>query len=280
MKNKRNYLSGKSRFLTLISFFIILFLSNISAKKTINVFDITTEVQVINDVSPNQAKKIALNEAKIKALREAGISESVSSQELLFKSEINNDFTDFFSSSSQIEIKGAVQSYEVASEKLYCKAQTGDIYYSITINAKVVKYSSSADPAFDAKVEGVNPIYLQNTNLKFSLRSTLDCHLLIFSIGDKETSLLFPSSYEESFKIKALEEYKFPISQINYTMFLDSGKMETNRLVFLFTKEKLNYINVNKEGLTNKEDLFSFIYSIPPDVRKIEYLTYVITKRE
>ena len=275
---KKKHLKDKSRIFTLISIFIILFIGNVRAKKTIDVFDITTEVQVVNDISPNQAKKTALNEAKIEALRKAGIGESVSSQELLFKSEINNDFTDFFSSSTQIEIKGAIQSYEITSEKLYCKAQTEEIYYSITINAKVVKYSSSADPAFDAKIEGVNPIYLHNTNLKFSLRSTLDCHLLIFSIGDKETSLLFPSLYEESFEIKALEEYKFPISKINYTMFLDSGNMETNRLVFLFTKKKLNYINVKKGGLTSREDLFSFIYSIPPDVRKIEYLTYIITK--
>ena len=106
MRNKRNLLEVNDRVFTLISVFIIVLIGNVSAKKTIDVFDITTEVQVINDVSPNQAKRIALNEAKIEALRKAGIGENVSSQQLLFTSEINNDFTDFFASSSQIEIKG------------------------------------------------------------------------------------------------------------------------------------------------------------------------------
>lgn len=269
-----------ARAVTLIVLFTLFFSSNVSAEKIIEVLGITTEVQVINDVSPNQAKKVALNDAKIEALRKAGIGETVSSQQLLFTSEINNDFKDFFSSGTQIEIKGAVQSYEVRSEKLYCKEQTGGIYYSVTIDANVIKYNTTPDPTFDVTVEGVSPVYVHNTNLKFSLRSTLGCHLLIFSIGDAATTVLFPSLYEESFKIKALKEYQFPISDINYTMFVDSGMMETNRLVFLFTKKKFTYIKAKAGGVTSKEDLFSFIYSIPPDERKIEYLTYVITKPE
>lgn len=274
----KTFLNINTRVISLGMMFFTFNMADVSAEKIIEVSGINVEVQVVNDVSPNEARKTALNEAKIEALRKAGIGETVSSQQLLYTSEINNDFTDFFSSGTQIEIKGAVQSYVIISEKLYCKEISGDIYYSITIDAKVIKYSTSADPGFDVKVEGVKPVYVHNTNLKFSLRSTLDCHLLIFSIGDNSTSVLFPSQYENSFEIKSHEEYGFPISEINYTMYVDSGKIETNRLVFLFTKKKLDYIKVDAGGLTTKEDLFSFIYSIPPDERKIEYLSYMITK--
>lgn len=262
-----------------ITFLLILFFEgNSFAKELVEVNGINTEVQVVNDISPNQAKRIALNEAKIEALRKAGIAESVSSQELLFSSEINNDFKEFFSSGYQIEIRGAVQSYEITSEKLYAKDGLGGIFYSITINAKVVKYDTRLEASFDANVEGINAVYAEESNLKFSLRSTQDCHLIIFNIGDNATSLLFPSVYEPTFKMKALEAYEFPISEINFTMYIDTGKAETNRLVFLFTKKKYNYIKVKKDGFTSKEEMFEFIYSIPPDERNIEYLSYHITK--
>ena len=257
---------------------ILFFQGNSFAKELVEVRGIIIEVQVVGDISPNQAKRIAINKAKIEALRKAGIAESVSSQQLLFSSEVNNDFKEFFSSGFQIEIRGAVQSYEVTSEKLYARDGLGGIFYSITINAKVVKYDTSPDASFDANIDGIKAVYVENSNLKFSLRSTQDCHLIIFNIGDKATSLLFPSVFEPTFKIKALEAYEFPISEINYTMYIDSGKAETNRLVFLFTKKKYNYIKVKKDGLTSKEEMFEFIYSIPPDERKIEYLSYYITK--
>ena len=56
------------------------------ASKEIKVQKVIGEAFIEKDISPNQGRKIALNEAKIEALRQAGIGESVSSQNLVFTS--------------------------------------------------------------------------------------------------------------------------------------------------------------------------------------------------
>lgn len=87
--------------------FLVISFFNALANKDVEVKNVRGEAFIENDVSPNRARRIALNEAKIEALRRAGVSESISAQNLLFSSEANGDFQDFFSYSSQIEIRGA-----------------------------------------------------------------------------------------------------------------------------------------------------------------------------
>ena len=72
---------------------ILFFLSSVSvANKKIKVENVSAEVEVKGDVSPNMALKKCINDAKVEALRKAGVSESVKAQELLFTSEVNKDF--------------------------------------------------------------------------------------------------------------------------------------------------------------------------------------------
>ena len=115
------------------------------ANEEIKVQNILGEAFVEKDISPNQARKIALNEAKVEALRKAGVGESVSAQNLFFTSESNGDYKDFFSSSSQIEIRGAVKEYIVVRERMYFK-DSKSIVFEIVIDATVIKYNKESDP--------------------------------------------------------------------------------------------------------------------------------------
>lgn len=251
---------------------------NILFAQTIyTVSDIRGVGLISGDVSPNQAKKQALSEAKINALKAAGIKEHLNSYQVLFTSQQKNDYSQFFTSDIQTEIQGAVQSYQVKSERTYCKSEY-EIIHEVTIDATIVKYETKPDMTFDANIEGIKKIYNNEEKLTFSVKTTQTCYLTIFNITDTEASVLYPNEYEKQAKCNPLEICKYPIAKIDYILHTDLSDAETNRLIFVFTKSPIPYIKMNKEQVTTHESIFSWIYSIMPDQRKVDYLTLSIQK--
>ena len=248
----------------------------IIAQKIKQVHDIKGTAFISGDISPNQAKAQALNNAKINALKAVGIGEHINSYQLLFTSQQKNDYSQFFTSDIQSEIQGAVQWYEVKSEKTYCKSES-EIICEVTIDASVIKYETKPDVNFDANIEGVKGAYNNDDKLTFSVKTTQSCYLTIFNITDKEAFMLYPNAYEKQVKCNAMELYKFPIAKIDYTLHTDM-KQETNRLIFVFTKTPILFIKMDKAQLTTHENIFSWIYSIMPNQRKVVYLTFLIQK--
>ncbi len=259
-------------------FFLFLFFGfNFFSQKTIDVKGIIGSANISGDVSPNLAKIQALNDAKLNALKAAGIEENINSYQLLFSSQFKNDYSQFFSSDIQSEIQGAVKSYKILSEKIYCKNEL-EIVCDVTIDATIIKYDTKRDVSFDTNIEGIKGVYNNGDNLNFNVMSTQNCYLTIFNITDAEAILLYPNLYEKQTKLNGSELYKFPVAAIDYGLGTDLKKQETNRLIFVFTKTQLPYIKINKEQVTSKETIFSWIFSIPPDQRNVEYFTLSILK--
>ena len=249
----------------------------ISAQEIIEVRDIKGSALIAGDVSPKEAKLEALNNAKIKALEKAGIEEHIKSNELLFSSQQKNDYSQFFSSDIQSEIQGAVQSFKIKSEKINKKSES-ELICEVTIDATVVKYKTKPDVSFDAKIDGLKAAYNNNEDLIFALKTTQHCYLTIFNITDNEALLLFPNGYEKQMVLDKSKLYKFPFAKIDYTLVTNLKESETNRLIFVFTKIEIPFIKMDKDQNTTTEDIFSWIYSIMPDQRKVEYKTFLILK--
>lgn len=247
------------------------------SQKTIDVKGITGTALISGDVSPNQAKLLALNEAKVSALKAAGIDEHINSYQMLFTSSIKNDFEQFFSSDIQSELQGAVKSYKINSEKTYCKSEK-EIVCEVTIDATVVKYDTKPDVAFNANIEGIKGVYNSGQNLSFNLKTTQNCYLTIFNITDTEANLLYPNSYEKQIKLEKMDIYKFPTIAIDYSLGNEKKKEETNRLIMVFTKSQIPFIKMDKDQVTTNENIFTWIYSIPPDQRHVEYFNLTILK--
>ena len=258
-------------------FFLLIFGFNYFSQKTIEVKNIKGSAIISGDVSPNLAKTQALNDAKLNALKAAGIEENINSYQLLFTSQTKNDYSQFFSSDIQSEIQGAVKSYKLLNEKIYCKNEL-EIVCDINIDATIIKYNTKRDVSFDTNIEGIKGVYNNGDNLNFSVMSTQNCYLTIFNITDAEAILLYPNSYEKQTKLNGSELYKFPVAAIDYGLGNDLKKQETNRLIFVFTKTQMPYIKINKDQVTIQETIFSWIYSIPPDQRNVEYFTLSILK--
>ena len=261
----------------LLYFLILSTGSNLFAQKISQVSGIKGTAYITGDVSPNQAKALALNDAKINALKKAGIGEHINSYQLLFTSQQKNDYSQFFSSDIQSEIQGAVQSYEIKSEKTYCKNEI-EIICEVTIDASVIKYETKPDETFDANIENVKGAYNNDDKLTFTVKATQPCYLTIFNITDKEAFMLYPNAYEKQTLCKPMELCTYPIAKINYTLHTDLKQQETNRLIFVFTKTPIPFIKMDKAQVTTHENIFSWIYSIMPDQRKVEYLTFSISK--
>ncbi len=260
-----------------LCFLILLSANNLLAQKSIALSGINGAAFIAGDVSPNQAKAQALNDAKINALKAAGIGEHINSYELLFTSQQKNDYSQFFSSDIQSEIQGAVQSYEIKNEKIYCKSEF-EIIYEVTIDATVIKYETKPDITFDANIEGIKGTYNNDDKLTFTVKVTQACYLTIFNITDKEAFVMYPNAYEKQAMCKPLESCNYPIAKIDYTLHTELKQQETNRLIFVFTKTLVPFIKMDKEQMTTNENIFTWIYSIMPDQRKVEYLTLSIQK--
>jgi hypothetical protein len=230
---------------------------------------------IYGDVSPNQARIQALNDAKINALKNAGITEHISSYQLLYTTQVKNDISQLFNSDVITEMEGAVKSYEIKKERVFFKNEL-ELVCEITIDATVIKYDTKPDPGFDIQVSGIKPIFSNNENLSFNVKTTKPGYLTVFNISDTDASVLFPNPYEKQVLCKANEACQYPVAKINYTLHTDMKQPELNRLIFVFTKTQIPFIKFNGEQVTTKENIFSWIYSISPDQRKIEYVSLTI----
>lgn len=262
-----------------LSLYLLAFLIafQVSAQKQVKVSAIKGTAFITGDVSPNQAKLIALNDAKINALKAAGIGENIKSYQLLFSSQEKNEFSQFFSSDIQSEIQGAVSSYEITNQATFSKSD--DILnIEVTIDATVIKYDTKSDNTFDAYIEGLKAVYNNHDKLTFTVKTTQVCYLTIFSITDVDATLMYPNFYERQNQFDSIKVYHFPLGQVDYELETELKEKESNRLIFVFTKTALPFIKMNKDQVTTNEAIFNWIYSIMPDQRKVEYRSLVIQK--
>ena len=260
-----------------LCFLAFLLAFQVSAQKQVKVSGIKGTAFISGDVSPNQAKLIALNDAKINALKAAGIGENIKSYQLLFSSQEKNEFSQFFSSDIQSEIQGAVSSYEITNQATV-KNSDEILNIEITIDASVIKYQTKPDNTFDAYIEGLKAVYNNHDKLTFTVKTTQDCYLTIFNITDVDATLMYPNSYEKQNSFNSIKVYHFPLGQVDYALETDLKEIESNRLIFVFTKTAVPFIKMDKDQVTTNEAIFNWIYSIMPDQRKVEYRSLVIQK--
>ena len=126
---------------------------------------------ISGDISPNQAKENALNDAKMNALRAAGISETVRSFKMLYTTQKNKDYQQFFSNNIQSEMQGNILSYEIIDEQTIQKSEV-ELLVEVTINASVVKYETKPDINFDANIWGIDAVYNNGDVLEFSIKTS------------------------------------------------------------------------------------------------------------
>lgn len=234
---------------------------------------------IVGSISEEEAKSKALAEAKLEALKMAGVAEHIQSYDMLFKSEIGSKFEEVFMSDIQSEIRGAVTNYTQTVRKGLDEAQ--NIYVEITIDAEVVLYKVGADPSFKVNISGIKQGYQNKQELTFTIVPSQNCYLNIFNLYERNASLMYPNQYEPQQLFEAGKKYKFPLSDMieGYELVKTTKEPEKNKLVFVFTKENIKYVNFElKDGdqVTSFEDMSTWLFSISPDKRVHYFQSFVI----
>ncbi|MDK2978296.1 MAG: hypothetical protein PWP52_1010 [Bacteroidales bacterium] len=224
-----------------------------------------------NNESLNQILQRAINNAKIEALRKAGIEENIASFTNYFQSENNNTYEELFTSDILSDIRGAVKNVEITDTVIEIN-QFKQLTVQVKINCVVVKYLSNKDLSFDVFVDGIGMYYPSETNLIFRVKSTKDAYVNMFLFNETEAYQLFPSKYERSFLLKKNTEYNFPTELVDYILYTNK-KSEPHRMIMVFTKEKITYT-----GEIEYKEIIDWIFSIPPDMRIIKSFSFNVVQ--
>ncbi len=216
-----------------------------------------------------RAKAIA--EAKVEALREAGIEENIAAFQDLFTSEKDDDFEELFTSDILSDIQGAVKEVEVIHEEKKFNAH-GNLEMSVVINCTVVKYKVKKDLTFNFWVEGFEKFYNHESTLNFSVKPAADAYVKVFVITKSESYLLFPNDYQKSFMMQKDQRYNFPSPDLDYVLETEKDE-EMHRTILVLLKNDIPYTEeVNYKNITK------WIFSIPPDERMIKSFAFNVVK--
>tara|TARA_B110000459_G_scaffold200105_1_gene247970 strand:+ start:197 stop:1009 length:813 start_codon:yes stop_codon:yes gene_type:complete len=263
----------------LILFLFIFNLFSFSQEIIIDVKQVQGVSYISGNTSPIVAKEQALNEAKLNALRKANISEDINSNETYLTSDTDGNHQDYYTSDFYSNFKGAIKSFEITSD-IMTPIETG-IKRVITINAKVIKYKTVEDPNFMIDIDGIKGSYNAGNDLEFNVVSSKKCYLTIFWIDESGSGVLYPNNEEDYFLLIPNENYKFPLITdstriYKITMNNIEKSKETNRLLFVFTKNQIPFVKTTNSELS-KKDIFSWVNSIEPSERKIRSFSYLVT---
>jgi hypothetical protein len=259
-----------------VIFSLLIISSLIHSQEVKHIKGATGRYGITGDVSEEMAKQKALAEAKVNALKMAGVSENIKSYDMLFKSEIGSKYEEVFMSDKQSEIRGAVKDYTMQFNKGLDEFK--NFFIEVTIDADVILYKTSPDPAFNVAISGIKQGYQNGEKLKFTVNASMDCYISIFNIYEKEATLMYPNGYEKQQFMQEGKIYRFPLNdQIDYPMEKSTKEPEKNKLVFVFTKDKMPYVKIHgDEQKTSFEDVSSWLFSISPDRRYSQFVSFVI----
>lgn len=242
---------------------------------------------ISSDLTPEQTRSKAIEDAKRNALLKAGVSETVSFTDFSYKFEDNERFNEIFQAISTIQTGG-----EIIVDKILNESKTfneyGNMVVEVEIEATVYRHKQKADPTFLISVEGIDEVYKNEDLLQFQFTPTQDGYLKIFNITEDETSVLYPYHDEDNpqynddpdrlfTKRQSVQLPLHPAYSDGYFLEVDTpGKTEEfNILIFVFTKQNIPFIE--KPTFNN---IMTWIYAIPPDERVTGQEGFVIKKGE
>jgi len=267
---------------SVFSFILILISLGVNAQKKISVT--ATGIYEARDLTLNEVKNKAIDEAKRNAMVKAGISEHVSVNDFLYTFEDNEQFKEIFQSFVSTET-GAEIIVEEVKELRRDINDFGNILIEVEINAIIFKNKKEFDPAFKFKVEGIREFYYENDPLNFSFKPAKDGYLKIFNVTNKKAFILYPYEDPENnflndepdrlFEKNVLVNLPVNTNMEGYYFEIDDDNAikEYNLLIFVYTKQAFGFLEE-----IDVENIMKWIYDIPRDKRAIEQFGLIVNK--
>ena len=223
-----------------------------------------------------QCEKRAINEAKIEAMRKAGVSENITSYSTFFQSEVNDKYEDIFKTDILNDINGHVIVNEELEVKKYFD-EFDNLIVKVKLDVTVLKHESKRDLTFDAWVTGLDQAgYLSTDAIKFSIKPNQDMYIRIFDLVDQKVYPMFPNAVEKNQVFTKSELVSFPTTNDVKYAFEFEGEIESHNFIVLLLKEDIPYTSTS---VTSK-DLLDWIFTITPDQRLVKTYSFDVFKEE
>lgn len=214
----------------------------------------------------------AVNEAKLAALQQAGVSEQLAAYSDFFKSEQAGMYDEVFTSDILSSMNGAIRHVEVVSEEKRF-TDDGALVVKVIVKGEVVRYNTEPDPAFVGQVEGLKMFYEDQSPLTLRIKASKDAYLRAFLISESEAFVLFPNAYESSFRFVGDKWVDLPSTYIDYLL-ETSRKMEMHRLIVVLLKEDIPY-----NGKVSYKNIMDWIFTLPPDMRYVQTHAFSVVQK-
>ena len=254
--------------------FLFIFYSTVSVVSLAQVKAVSNAhgMAAIVNISPEEARAKAIEEAKLDALHKAGVQEWIQSFDYLDKKEEHNKFTEFFRSITSVQTMGNVVSWKVVKEEKKID-ELNNLLYEVIIDAEVKLYLTRADKEFQVAINGIQPLYHSEQKMQFEILPNKEGYLSVFIVDNNlAVTQLFPNEKEKENKLTAAITYRFPLSpHFDYEVYTDL-KEEQNYIFFLYTRQHLPFHG------TSFDSLIEFIYGIEPQERFLSMEKFRIVK--
>ncbi len=237
------------------------------------------------DLTLEEVKNKAIDEAKKNAMVKAGISENVKVSDFLYTFEDDEKFKEIFQSFVSTETGAEIMVEEVRELKRDIN-EFGNILIEVEISSVIFKHEDKKDPTFVIKVDGIRENYLEEDPLDFSFTPSKDGYLKIFNVTDETSFILYPyndpaygylKDDPERIFIKN-DKVHFPVNQNmdGYYFGIDNEvkEKEYNLLIFVFTKDNIPFMDDVKVN-----NIMKWIYQIPLEERVVEQYGIVVKRK-
>lgn len=249
-----------------------------------NHFLITESVQIAN-ISPEDAKKNAINNACKKALEFGGISFSSSTIDYESNAQIG---LDNFASISNQTSRGIILSKELISENT--KVVNNTVFKIVTMKIQIAQQAGKHDPNFAIDADLNRDNFKDGEEIKMQITPSSDCYLYIFNIcADEKVYMIFPNVFLKNNRVAANKKFVLPNQKsknlgINFTVQLAGNQTKTSEIIkivatkniYNFPKDKLGEFQTYESAL---ENLQKWMLKIPLEEMTEVDLHYFITEK-
>lgn len=171
-----------------------------------------TESVIIENITPEKAKEIAIEKACKRAIEfYSGVE--ISGRSLNIQAE-NQDkvLIDDFSSITQQTARGIIITKEILKDEII--SQGNQLLKVVTIKTKVSKQKGEKDPSFQITAYLNRDYFKNNEEMELSVKSSKDCYLTVLNICSNDSVyVLFPNEYRKDNFIKSGELFILPNSK-------------------------------------------------------------------
>lgn len=255
------------------TFLILLSVSLIAnGQKIEKLENVKGEWVISNDITPVQARENAINQAKVEALRKAGVPEHIASSDIFYQAENKMQLKEIFESLTTVDIVGEIAEFSIVKEEKKIN-EVGAWIYEVWINATVSIHKNDKDPGFNIDITGVRESYLSPDKLTFEIKPWKDGFLTVFILSEKESGLLFPNSLERQEKLEGGKTFKFPKSKALDYEVTSENSVEVNHLLLLYTKQEIPFTSDQTQ-----ENILRFIAKINPSEKCLKTYSLLIKK--